>query len=96
MGGRKNKHIYANFHDDTLYWNVRGLNDPVKVRRVTDTIRSIKPDIIALSETKKMEFTPDFLCNLGGSANFSWHCLPAQNTVGGILLGINEEIFDIL
>lgn len=80
----------------SLFWNVRGLNDPNKVSHVATTIKAIKPDIIALSETKKMDFSPTLLNTLVGPANFSWNFLPDNNTAGGILLGINDDAFDTL
>lgn len=72
-----------------IFWNVRGLNDPNKVSHGAETIRSVKPNVIAFYETKKMEFSPGFLSIIVGNANYAWNYLPARNTAGGILLGIN-------
>lgn len=46
-----------------LIWNVRGLNDPTKVRKVSELIKVHYSAIIALSETKKVDFSPSFLQN---------------------------------
>lgn len=43
-----------------------------------------------------MEFSPGFLTTLVDNANIVWNFLPAENTAGGILVGINEELFDVL
>jgi hypothetical protein len=53
-------------------------------------------DYIGFQETKKEEFTNSFLKNLLGNRNFVWNFLPAVGTSGGILVGINADLLEVL
>ena len=77
-------------------WNSRGLNRPDKLLRTGDLIRDNHPDFICLSETKKDLFTTDQLLVLDKHDVFIWNWLPAIGTAGGILVGINSEIFSVV
>lgn len=56
---------------------------PTKVSRVKDIFRQKLPRLIDLFETKKTEFTPQFLESLTNYGNFLWNWLPAVGTAGG-------------
>jgi hypothetical protein len=77
-------------------WNIRGFNNPVRVLQAIEFIQKHKPDFIGFSETKKEDFSPGFLDGLTKSGCFSWNKVPAVGTAGGILLGINEEKFEVV
>jgi hypothetical protein len=79
-----------------LIWNSRGLNRPDKLVRVHDLIRETCPNIIGFSETKKEEFTFIQLQQLDPGGKYSWNWLPAKGTAGGILVGINKDLFDVV
>ncbi|PNT77763.1 hypothetical protein BRADI_1g68462v3 [Brachypodium distachyon] len=79
-----------------IIWNVRGLNDPKKVKRVSELLRVHHLDVIALSETKKVDFSSSCLEALANFRDFAWKHLPAVGTAGGILLRINLDIFDVI
>ena len=79
-----------------LFWNVRGLNGPQKISKVQEIIRSHCPDFICLSETKKAEFSINQLEALDSRHGFIWNWLPANNTAGGLLVGVKEDKFEIL
>jgi exonuclease III len=53
-------------------WNPRGLNAPGKLICVTDLLCKNKPDIIALSETKKEDFSPAYLKSIANFHVFEW------------------------
>lgn len=91
----KAKNSFQIFKMQFLIWNVRGPNDPIKVKKVSELIRVHHPAILALSETKKMDFSPSFLDSLVNYGNFCWHHLPAVGTAGGILMGVDLDIFAI-
>jgi hypothetical protein len=76
-------------------WKVRGLNAVGKVTAVNDVLCKNKPDIIALSATKKEDFSPGCLKAIANFHEFEWNWLPAVGTAGGILVGINLELFEI-
>jgi exonuclease III len=70
-------------------WNVRGLNANGKITTVSDMLKKYCPDTIALSETKKEDFSPGCLKSLANFHDFEWNWLRAIGTAGGILVGIN-------
>ena len=71
-----------------IFWNIRGLNGPIKVDKLKELIRANSPDFICISETKKEDFTVLQLEIFDPSSNFQWKWLPANNTAGGILVGV--------
>jgi hypothetical protein len=56
--------------------------------------KSILANLIRCRDKKKEAFPQGFLDRLAGPSQFSWHCLPAIGTTGGLLLGVKDE-FDI-
>ena len=46
-----------------LIWNVRGLNDPLKQKRVVDRIRSMKIMLVGLLETRVKEYNSQSIIN---------------------------------
>ena len=76
-------------------WNSRGLNRDDKLSRVGDLFRDHRPDFIGLSETKE-NFTPEQLKKLDPFEIYMWKWLPAKKTAGGVLLGINTDVFYVL
>jgi hypothetical protein len=79
-----------------LIWNLRGLNRPDKLTRVHDLIRETCPDIISFSESKKKDFSVIQLKQLDPYEKFTWNWLPTKDTAGGILVGINSDMFEVL
>jgi hypothetical protein len=63
---------------------------------VHDLIRETCPDIICFSESKKEDFSSLQLQQIDPGGKFSWNWLPAVKIAGGILVGINNEFFDIV
>lgn len=39
-------------------------------------LTKLNPDLVAFSETMKMDFSPGFFNNLIGFGNFAWNSLP--------------------
>lgn len=79
-----------------LFWNVRGLNNPTKVSKVKNLLKQQLPNIIGLSETKKSDFTVQSLESFTTYDNFAWNWLPAIGTAGGILVGVNTDLFEVI
>lgn len=77
-----------------IIWNARGLNDPIKVKKVSELIKAHHPAIIAFSETKRVDFSPQVLMALANFGDFCWHHLPATGTARGILLGVDQNFFE--
>jgi hypothetical protein len=63
---------------------------------VHDLIRETCPDIISFSESKKKDFPVIQLKQLDPYEKFTWNWLPAKDTAGGILVGVNSELVTCL
>lgn len=79
-----------------LCWNVRGLNKPEKLKAVGQLIRDTHADLVGFSESKKDSFSNFQLSIIDHQNNFSWHWLPANGTAGGVLVGIKQDLFDVV
>jgi hypothetical protein len=53
-------------------------------------------DYIGFQETKKQQFSNSYLKCVLGNRNFAWNHLPAVGSAGGILVGLNLDLFDII
>jgi hypothetical protein len=53
-------------------------------------------DYIGFQETKKQQFSDIYLKCVLGNKNFAWKHLPSVGSAGGILVGINLDLFDVL
>ena len=53
--------------------------------------------ILVLSYSKRLRknLTPAFLKSISHSKNYDWHHLPAEGTSGGVLVGVDLDIFDV-
>jgi hypothetical protein len=78
-----------------IFWNSRGLRDLAKFRYLAELSRERKLDFIALSETGKKDFAQNTLAHICGGQNFFWHWSEPRGRSGGILLGMNLDVFDI-
>lgn len=52
--------------------------------------------IIAFQETKKEVLSSTFLKSISNNKNFIWHHLPTKGTAGGVLVGVDSDIFEVL
>jgi hypothetical protein len=55
-----------------------------------------KLDFIALLETKRSEFNANELSHFRANKNFIWEWSPPNGGSGGILVGFNQDKFDVL
>ena len=76
------------------FWNVRGLNKAGRLKCIADFIVDNKLDFVGFQETKKESFSEAFLKAV--NPGFSWHWLPAEGTAGGILLGVRENVMELV
>ena len=79
-----------------IFWNVRGDAASVRQKCIEDTIRPLNPAYIGFQETKKENFSNSFLKNLLGNMNFELKWLLATGTAGGILVGVDIDVFNIV
>lgn len=61
-----------------------------------DTIAKPNPNFIGFQETKHEMISEGFLKAIDKFNSFTWHFLLAQNTVGGILGGVKNDIFEVI
>lgn len=78
-----------------VFWNCDGFRDPLKHRFISELTKEQNLSFIAISETIKRSFTESFLRNLCGGRNFIWHTKEPSGHSGGILMGIDMDIYDI-
>ncbi|KAJ9678120.1 hypothetical protein PVL29_022881 [Vitis rotundifolia] len=69
-----------------ISWNTRGLGSRKKRRVVKDFLRSERPDVVMIQETKKVECDRRFVGSVWTARNKEWATLPACGASGGILV----------
>jgi hypothetical protein len=52
-------------------------------------------NFIALMETSRNDFPDATLKKFCGGRDFLWHCMAPHGRCGGIILGVNIDVFDI-
>jgi hypothetical protein len=78
-----------------IFWNCDGFRDPKNHRFISDLTKEQNLSFIAISETVRKSFTDPFLRNLCGGRNFIWHVKGPSGHSGGILMGIDLDVYDI-
>jgi exonuclease III len=78
-----------------IFWNSNGLRDQAKFRFLFDSAKELQLDFIAILKTKMNDFTTAELNHFCANKNFSWNWSPTRGRAGGILLGINLEMFSV-
>ena len=63
---------------------------------ISEAIRDHNLDFVAVMETRKQDMSRVNLNRLSGGADFVWRCLPPRGSLGGILLGVNSLIRELL
>ena len=81
---------------NAIFWNVRGISAAGRKPLIIDTLAKTHADVIGFQETKKEEFSPSYLKSLIGHRDFAWHHLPATGTAGGILVGVEQDVFEVI
>jgi hypothetical protein len=76
-----------------MFWNIRGMGRAGRKRCIIDTMVKHDVKFMGIQETKKYEFTDKFLEELAGMKHFCWNCLPSMGSAGGILMGVDSDIF---
>jgi len=66
-----------------------------KHRFLSDLVKEEQINFIALSETGRDDFPDRILKNLCAGRDFLWHCMAPHGRSGGILLGVDLQVFDI-
>jgi hypothetical protein len=77
------------------FWNSRSIFTPSRKKFIDDNLVPLQLDYVGFQETKRRVLVTS-LRNLLGNRNFSWNHLPAAGSAGGILVGVNSDLFDII
>jgi exonuclease III len=78
-----------------LFWNIRGMGKKGRTRCIQEKIQE-ELNFIGIQETKSVGFNESYLDSLTGSKHFCWKWLPTKKTAGGILMGVNDDIFEMI
>ena len=66
-----------------LFWNIRGMGKPSRVRLLKDLISQEQFELVGVQETIKQHFFLQELEALMPGINFKWNWVPAKGHSGG-------------
>jgi hypothetical protein len=75
--------------------NSNEFRDPKKPKFVSDLTKENDLSFIGILESGRTDFMPRFLKNLSGGRDFLWHSKDPHGRSGGILLGVDQQMFAI-
>lgn len=76
-----------------LLWNMRGLGKIGRFPALVSRINETHADVVGIMETKKNSFSLGYLKSLTGLTPFEWTYLPTRGSAGGILVGVNADLY---
>ena len=79
-----------------ISWNVRGLNNREKRRRVHNSLRMWKGDVVCLQETKMESISTGVVRSIWGSPFVGWDFQAAEGASGGMLLMWDKRVVEQL
>jgi exonuclease III len=81
---------------NALFWNVRGITATGRKPLIVDTINKTHATILGFQETKKEDFSASYLKSLVGVRDFAWYHLPSKGSAGGILMGVDQDVIEVI
>lgn len=78
-----------------MFWNVRGLGKSYRRSLVKNHIIQESADVVALQETIKQGFDDHELKEMAGNQDYLWRWSPAKGHLGGLLIGVKIDSFEI-
>ena len=79
-----------------MLWNIRGLGKLDRVPALIGRIRDYHVNFLGIIKTKKKDLSSGFLKSLTSNMPFNWCHLEAKGTTGGILVGANSDMFNMM
>ena len=79
-----------------IFWNIRGFGHAGRRSQLKEYVRKEGIDIVALHETIKSDFRHHDLLSIGPLERFSWYHLAANGHSGGMLLGFDQAIYEVI
>jgi hypothetical protein len=77
-------------------WNLRGFGAPRRKSQTRELLSREHLDFAGFQETLKAQFTTAGLLGIDPRGRFAWCEVPATGRSGGMLLGVNEDSFEVL
>lgn len=77
-------------------WNIRGLGTIGRIPALKGRIRDNHVSFLGIMETKKKDLSSGLLKNLVDNIPFSWCQLEPKGSAGGILVGANADMFNMV
>ena len=78
-----------------LFYNIRRFGQQRRLTQLKDYMKKNRLDFLGLQETIKAEFSTAELRSLACGGQFVWNWLPVNGHSGGLLLGFNEDCFEV-
>jgi exonuclease III len=78
-----------------LIWNCQGLGNGIKIEFLKELIRKERIEFIGIQETNKKSFEDSWLQSISSNRNFAWFWSLAKGRSGGLLVGLDADVFDI-
>jgi exonuclease III len=75
-------------------WNIRGYRQ--RRTQVLELMQKEHLDFVGLQENMMTSFTTADLLGVDPRGKFAWHFTPAPGRSGGMILGVNEDTFEVL
>ena len=79
-----------------IFWNIRGCGHSGRRTQLREYIAREHIDVVALQETIKVDFTYRDLSAYDPLHRFVWGWVPSAGHSGGLLLGCNSDVCDIV
>jgi hypothetical protein len=76
-----------------MFWNSNCLRDQVKPRFLFDSVKEQQLDFIAISESKRSDFSQSELAHYCTNKDFKWSWTQPRGRAGGILARVNQDKF---
>jgi hypothetical protein len=81
---------------NSFSWNIRGIDAVGRKKSIYDNLAKAKPTIVSFQATKKESFSSSYLDSISMNMNFVWNHLPSKGSAGGIWVGVDSNICEVL
>lgn len=79
-----------------MFWNIRGCGHGGRRTQLKEYMAKERIDVVALQETIKTDFSFRELLAYDPLQRFDWHWVPSVGHSGGILMGCNRDVCDVM
>ena len=79
-----------------MFWNICGCGHGRRRTQLKEYMAKERIDVVALQETIKTDFLFRDLLAFDPLQHFDWHWVPSMGHSGGILMGCNRDVCDVM